>query len=292
MLFLDLFLNAVATGLVEGSIYALLSVGLAVTFGILHIPNLAHPTLVIVGAYFAYLMNTWGFDPIVGSVPGAILFYGGGLLIYEFYLRIFEKRGRQNTLQSLTLFFGLSLVIEICLLIYFGADPRSVDVSYVGRSLSIGLLVMPYRLLIPAMAGSIVVIGLWLYLEYSRTGLAMRAVAHDELAISIAGIDPIRVKRHAFGIATATCAIAGAALIVVGPVNPFAGRLEIGRVFAIVVLAGMGSIPGTLAAGFLIGIAESLVSSFVNPSWAQGIAFFVLLLTLALRPTGLFGVAR
>jgi branched-chain amino acid transport system permease protein len=292
MLFLDLFLNAVATGIVEGSIYALVSVGLAITFGILHIPNLAHPALVIAGAYFAYLMNLRGFDPIIGSLPVAILFYGVGLLIYEFYLRIFEKQGRQNTLQSLTLFFGVSLVIEIGLLVYFGADPRSVDVPYVGRSLSVGLLTVPYRLLVPAMVGPIVILGLWLYLKHTRTGLAMRAVGHDEQAISIAGIDPVRIKRHAFGIATATAAIAGAALIIVGPVNPFAGRLEIGRVFAIVVLAGMGSIPGTLAAAFLIGIAESLVASFVNPSWAQGTAFLVLLFTLALRPTGLFGAAR
>ncbi|MFI5013448.1 MAG: branched-chain amino acid ABC transporter permease [Hyphomicrobiales bacterium] len=292
MHFLDLFLNAVATGIVEGSIYALVSVGLAITFGLLHIPNLAHPALVIAGAYFAYLMNLRGFDPIIGSLPVAILFYGVGLLTYELYLRIFEKEGRQNTLQSLTLFFGISLIIEVGLLISFGADPRSVDVSYVGRSLSIGLLTIPYRLLVPATVGPIVILGLWLYLRHTRTGLAMRAVGHDELAISIAGIDPIWIKRHAFGIATATAAIAGAALIIVGPVNPFAGRLEIGRVFAIVVLAGMGSIPGTLAAAFLIGIAESLVASFVNPSWAQGIAFLVLLLTLALRPTGLFGVAR
>jgi branched-chain amino acid transport system permease protein len=292
MHFLDLFLNAVATGIVEGSIYALVSVGLAITFGVLHIPNLAHPALVIAGAYFAYLMNLHGLDPIIGSLPVAILFYGAGLLIYEFYLRIFEKEGRQNALQSLTLFFGISLIIEVGLLVSFGADPRSVDVSYVGRSLSIGLLTIPYRLLVPATVGPVVILGLWLYLRHTRTGLAMRAVGHDELAVSIAGIDPISVKRHAFAIATATAAVAGAALIIVGPVNPFAGRLEVGRVFAIVVLAGLGSIPGTLAAAFLIGIAESLVASFINPSWAQGVAFLVLLLTLALRPTGLFGVGR
>jgi branched-chain amino acid transport system permease protein len=289
MILLDLALNAVATGILLGSLYALLSLGLAITFGLLHIPNIAHPAFVIAGAYLVAYANAWGWDPILAGIVGAAVFYVLGLLFYEFYLRVFESRGGGNTLQSLTLFFGVSLVVEIGLLLAFGADLRSVTVPYVGRSLSIGLVTLPYRLLVPAALAPAVVLLLSIYFKRTHSGLAIRAVAHEERALSIAGIDPTWIKRHAFGIATALASVAGAALIITSPVDPFAGRLQIGRVFAVVVLAGMGAIPGTLVAALLIGIAESLVTSFVNPSWAPGVAFAILLGTLAFKPTGLFG---
>lgn len=292
MIWLDLALNALATGLLIGGVYALLSLGLAITFGILHIPNVAHPALVVVGAYWAAFANGFGVDPILAAIPGAIVFYGLGLLFYEFYRRVFEARGRGNTLQSLTLFFGIALVIEIGLLLAFGADLRSVDVDYVGRSLRLGLVTLPYRLLVPAILGPVAILAIWLYLTRTHAGLAIRAVANGEAALGICGIDPERIKRHAFGIALATAALAGAALVILGPVGPFSGQAQIGRVFAVVVLAGMGSIPGTLAAAIVIGVAESLVTSFLNPAWAPGVGFGILLATLAVRPSGLFRQAR
>lgn len=288
-IFLDLALNAVATGLMLGSIYALLSLGLAITFGVLHIPNVAHPALVVAAAFILSVANSHGADPILTSLLGAGIFYVAGRLFYEFYLRLFESRGRGNTMQSLTLFFGVALVIEVCLLLGFGADLRGVDVPYVGSSLTIGLVVLPYRLLVPAMLAPVTIGALWLYLKHTHRGRAIRAVAFDETALKIVGIDPVGIKRHAFGIAMATAAIAGAALIITAPLDPFAGRMQIGRVFAIVVLAGMGAIPGTLAAAILIGVAESLVATFFNPAWAPGVAFAILLGTLALKPEGLFG---
>jgi branched-chain amino acid transport system permease protein len=213
-------------------------------------------------------------------------------VFYEFYYRLFERRGGSNTLQSLTLFFGVALVVEIALLVGFGADPRSVDVPYVGQSFSIGLVTLPYRLLVPALLSPAVMLLLWLYLTRSHAGLAIRAVANGEIPLSIVGIAPRWVKRHAFGLATASAVFGGAALVILGPVGPFSGHAQIGRVFAVVVLAGMGSIPGTLIAGFTIGIAESLVTSFLNPAWSPGVAFAILLATLAVRPTGLFGAPR
>jgi branched-chain amino acid transport system permease protein len=277
---------------VLGSIYALMALGLAITFGILHIPNVAHPALVIVGAYAVAISNSYGLDPILAGFLWSVPFYFLGVGFYEFYARSFETRGGGNTLQSLTLFFGASLIIEVALAVGFGTDLRSVDVGYVGQSLHLGLVVIPYRFLVPALVAPVVILLLWLYLGNTRIGLAIRAVAHDERAVSISGVDPFAVKRHAFGIAMALAAIAGAALIITGPVDPFAGRIHIGRVFAIVVLAGMGALPGTLLAGILIGVAESLVMSFFSPAWAPGVAFAILLATLGLRPTGLFGAAR
>ncbi len=292
MFSIDILLNAIVTGILLGSVYASLALGLAITFGILHIPNIAHPTLVVAGAFFVYTLAQWGLDPIVAAVIGLVPFYVLGLALYLFYSRVFERRGGANVLQSLTLFFGLSLVVEILLVLSFGSELKSVNVSYIGSSLKFGALTVPYRLLIPALLGPVMIAAVWLYLSRTNSGTAIRAVAHEERALSIAGLDPAAVKRHAFGIATATAVVAGAALIMIGPVEPFGGRFQIGRVFAIVVLAGMGSIPGNLVIAIVIGVAEALVASYLNPSWSPGVAFAILLLGLAFRPQGLFGAAR
>jgi len=241
---------------------------------------------------FVYTLAQWGLDPIVAAVIGLVPFYVLGLALYLFYSRVFERRGGANVLQSLTLFFGLSLVVEILLVLSFGSELKSVNVSYIGSSLKFGALTVPYRLLIPALLGPVMIAAVWLYLSRTNSGTAIRAVAHEERALSIAGLDPAAVKRHAFGIATATAVVAGAALIMIGPVEPFGGRFQIGRVFAIVVLAGMGSIPGNLVIAIVIGVAEALVASYLNPSWSPGVAFAILLLGLAFRPQGLFGAAR
>ncbi|OXR48956.1 MULTISPECIES: branched-chain amino acid ABC transporter permease [unclassified Pusillimonas] len=289
---LDIFFNAISTGVLLGSIYAAVALGLAITFGILHIPNVAHPTLVIVGAYFVVLLGQWGVDPLLAALIGLPVFYVFGMLLYTFYSQAFERRGQVNTLQSLTLFFGLSLVIEIAIALLFGSELKSVSAPYIGTSLNLGVFTLPYRLLIPALLAPIMIALLWMYFTKTNSGTAIRAVAHDDRALSIAGIDPAWIKRHAFGIATATAVVGGVALVMMGPVDPFSGRFQIGRVFAIVVLAGMGSIPGTLVVAIMIGIAESFVSAYLTPSWSPGVAFAILLLALAFRPQGLFGASR
>jgi branched-chain amino acid transport system permease protein len=292
MLLLDLGLNALATGIVLGSIYALIAMGLAITFGNLHVPNVAHPAMVVGGSYAAVVGNSYGIDPLLAGLLWAAPFYVLGLLVCEFYQRCFEARGRGGTMQSLTLFFGLSLIIEVGLVVAFGTDLRSVKAGYVGQSLSLGFVTVPYRFLIPALLAPVIVVLLRFYLTHTTTGLAIRAVAYEERALHICGLDPAAVKRHAFGIAMALAALAGAALVVIGPVDPFSGRPQLGRVFAIVVLAGLGTLPGTLIAAIMIGVAESFVTAFLSPSWAPGVAFAILLATLAVRPNGLFGALR
>ncbi|OJU51901.1 MAG: hypothetical protein BGO03_05225 [Mesorhizobium sp. 61-13] len=289
---LDILLNVLVSGVLFGSIYAVVALGLAITFGILHIPNIAHPALVIMGGYFVVQANRFGIDPLIAATLGIVPFYLLGMLLYTFYANTFERRGRAEVLQSLTLFFGLSLVIEIFLVLVFGSELQSVSAPYIGTSLKLGQITIPGRLLVPALLGPVTIGLLWLYFKYTNSGTAIRAVAHDERALSIAGLDPAAVKRRAFGLATATAVIGGAALVLIGPIDPFGGRFQIGRVFAIVVLAGMGSIPGTLVVAIMLGIAESLVSSYLNPAWSPGVAFAILLAALALRPQGLFGAAR
>jgi branched-chain amino acid transport system permease protein len=130
---------------------------------------------------------------------------------------------------------------------------------------------------------------LQVFLTRTFTGRAIMAVSQDQLALRLMAADPVRIKRIAFSISIATAALAGACLIVIQPVEPSVGREYIGRVFAICVLGGLGSLPGTLIAAMLLGIVESITATFYGPSWAPAVSFGFLLLTLAFRPSGLFG---
>jgi branched-chain amino acid transport system permease protein len=142
---------------------------------------------------------------------------------------------------------------------------------------------------VPCLSALTLFAALQLFIAYTFTGRAVLAVSQDQGALQLMGIDPIRIKRIAFGVSVATAAVAGALLIVIQPVEPSVGREYIGRVFAICVLGGLGSLPGTLIAAMLLGVIESITATFYGPSWAPAVSFGVLLLTLAFRPSGLLG---
>ncbi len=286
---LALFGNAVVSGLLLGGFYAAVTVGVSISFGMLDIVNIAHPAFIILGSYIAYIANAqWGLDPIVASVVAAPAFYGLGVAIYAIYHAAFERRGDQS-LQGLAFFFGLLFVTEVALVLVFGVDYRLVEAPYIGPSLHIGAIDLPLRLLVPFIVSLAMMGGLQVFLSRTFTGRAILAVAQDQLALRLMAVDPRRIKRIAFGLSLATASVAGAILIVIQPVEPSISRDYIGRVFAICVLGGLGSVPGTLAAAMILGVAESLTSTFYGPSWSPAVAFGLLLATLAVRPVGLFG---
>jgi branched-chain amino acid transport system permease protein len=177
----------------------------------------------------------------------------------------------------------------VALLLVFGVDYRTVHAVYIGPTWNLGLVDLPLRLLVPCLVAVALVVLIQIYLERTFVGRAILAVAQNQMALQLMGANPIRIKQIAFGISIATAGIAGALLIAIQPVEPSVGREYIGRVFAICVLGGMGSIPGTLLAAFILGVAESLTSTFYGPSWAPAVSFGILLLTLAIRPAGLLG---
>jgi len=259
------------------------------SFGILDIVNIAHPAFIILGSYLAYVANaTLGVDPIVASIVMMPLFYVLGSGIYQIYYVSFEKRG-QESLRGLAFFFGLLFITEVTLVLYFGVDYRYVEAAYIGPSWHFAMLDIPLRILVPCLVSLALTAGLQIFLTHSFLGRAVMAVAQDQLALRLMAVDPIKIKRIAFGISIATASLAGAFLIIIQPVEPSVGREYIGRIFAICVLGGMGSLPGTVIAAMLLGIVESLTSTFYGPSWAPAVSFGFLLLTLAVRPAGLLG---
>ena len=285
----QLFVNAVLSGLLLGGFYASVSVGLTLAFGQLNIVNIAHPAFVILGSYTAYITNLLlGLDPIASGVLFMPVFFAGGIVLYRIYHVCFEARGDES-LRGLVFFFGIMFVIEVGLIIAYGVDYRFVEAAYIGGTVGYGAINLPLRMVAPFMAALALTLGLQLFLSRTFTGRAIMAVAQDQIAVRLMGINPIRIKQIAFGLAIMTASLAGALLIVIGPVEPSMGRQYIGRVFAIAVLGGMGSVPGTLVAALILGIAESLTATFYGPSWAPAVAFGLLLGALAIRPQGLFG---
>jgi len=285
----DLLINALISGVLIGGFYAAVTSGISLSFGILDIVNIAHPAFIVLGSYIAYIVNaTLGLDPILTSIIATPAFYALGAGIYQIYYISFEKRG-QESLRGLAFFFGLLFITEVALVLYFGVDYRYVEAAYIGPTWHFGPIDIPLRILAPSLVSMLLFATMQLLLTRSFVGRAIMAVAQDQLALKLMAVDPIRIKRIAFGISIATASLAGAFLIIIQPVEPSVGREYIGRVFAICVLGGMGSLPGTVIAAMLVGIVESLTSTFYGPSWAPAVSFGFLLLTLAVRPAGLLG---
>ncbi|HXD44991.1 MAG TPA: branched-chain amino acid ABC transporter permease [Pseudolabrys sp.] len=284
-----LLINAVIAGLLLGAFYAAVTSGISISFGMLDIVNIAHPAFILLGSYIAYAVNAeFGIDPIIVSIAMLPAFYLLGAAMYQIYYASFEKHG-QESLRGLAFFFGVLFVTEVCLLLIFGVDYRSVNAPYIGSSLSFGGMEFPLRLLVPCVAALAMFAGLEIFLGRTFIGRAVMAVSQDPQALRLMAVDPTRIKRIAFGISIATASMAGAFLIIIQPVIPSVGRDYIGRIFAICVLGGLGSLPGTLIAALLLGVIESITSVFYGPSWAPAVSFGILLLTLAVRPSGLLG---
>jgi len=284
-----LFLNTVVAGLLLGGFYTAVALGLSIAFGQLDIVNIAHPAFIIIGSYFAYLFGSqYGFDPVLTGIAMTPVFFVLGIVVYRVYYASFERTG-QESLSGLAFFFGLMFIIEVTLILIYGVDYRLVPAPYIGVNWKIGVVDVPLRMAIPFAVSMLMTIGLFFYLSKTFIGRAILAVSQDRQALQLMGADPVKIKQVAFGLALATASIAGALLIIIGPVEPSINREYIGRAFAIVVLGGMGSITGTVLAAFILGIAESFILTYASPSWAPAVAFGILLFTLAVRPSGILG---
>ena len=285
----ELFLNAIVIGILLGGFYAALSIGLSISFGLLDIVNIAHPAFIILGAFVCFIFNShYGLDPILIGIIFAPAFYVFGTLIYRIYYESFEKTGAE-ALRGLAFFFGIMFIIEVILIMSFGVDFQMVQADYIDFKATFGVVDIPFRMFVPFVIAMIMTFGLQYFSSRTFFGRAMQAVAQDSLALRLMAIDPARIKRIAFGLSLATCSIAGALLVIVIPIEPSVGRLYIGQVFAIVVLGGLGSQSGTLIAAMLLGLVESMITTFFGPSWSPAVAFGALILVLAFKPTGILG---
>jgi branched-chain amino acid transport system permease protein len=286
----DLLRDAVVLGVLLGCFYAAVSLGLSISFGLLDVPQVAHPAFLVLASYGVFFLNdSYDIDPLLAGLIITPLFFVLGVITYRIYYETFERRGNDAAVRGIAFFFGVAFIIEVLIIMQFGVDQRSVTATYIGKAWRIGDLRIPVRQLV-AFGVAIGLTGLLAtYLSKTFMGRAIRAVAQDEEGLRLMGANPVHIKQVAFGIATAVLGLAGALLIIVAPVEPTLDRVYIGRTFCVVVMAGLGSISGTLIASIILGVSESVVLTMFGASWAPAISFALLLGVLAVRPQGLLG---
>ncbi|MET0675156.1 MAG: branched-chain amino acid ABC transporter permease [Bradyrhizobium sp.] len=290
MFSIDLLRDAIVLGLLLGCFYAAVSVGLSISFGLLDVPQVAHPAFLVLASYGVFVINDrFDIDPLLAGVLLAPLFFVLGLVTYRIYHETFEKRGTDAAVRGIAFFFGIAFIIEVLIILQFGVDQRSVTAPYIGKAWRFAGMRIPIRQLVAFGVALALTVSLAAYLSRTFLGRAIRAVAQDEEGLRLMGANPVRIKQIAFGIATSVVAVAGALLIIVAPVEPTLDRVYIGRTFCVVVMAGLGSITGTLIAALILGVAESIVLTMFGASWAPAISFALLLGVLTVRPQGLLG---
>ena len=282
-----ILIPAILNGLMTGAVYALVALGLTLIYGVLHIINFAHGALLTAAMFAAFFAHQLlGLDPYLAALLLTPLFYLLGYGLQRFVIGP-AAHGEDRNILLVTL--GLAVVIENALLYAFRADTRTINLRYAFDVVEIG----PAFLALPRVIAFVVVIavaiGLWLVMQWTDTGKAIRAVAKEKLGAELSGIDVAHIYAVTFGLGTACLAIAACLLIPTYYVNPHAGNAFVLIAFTIVVLGGMGSVSGALVGGLFVGVVESLSGLYLGESLGQVGIFAMFILVLLVRPSGMFG---
>ena len=282
-----ILIPAILNGLMTGAVYALVALGLTLIYGVLHIINFAHGALLsaaMFAAFFAFRLL--GLDPYVAAFLIAPLFFVLGYGLQRFVIGP-ASHGDDRNMLLVTL--GVAIVIENVLLYAFRADTRTIDLPYAFQTIDVGFTFLAIPRLIGFAAVFVVALALWAVMNLTDTGKAIRAVAKEMLGAELSGIDVAHIYAMTFGLGTACVAIAACLLMPTFYVNPTVGEAFVLVAFTIVVLGGMGSVPGALIGGLIVGVVESLSGLFLGESLGQIGIFLVFIAVLLVRPTGLFG---
>ena len=287
---METLVQSVVSGVLTGSLYAMIGVGLTVVFGVMRIINLAHGDLVMLGMFGAFWAHTLlRIDPFVSIVLWVPVMFLAGMLIYRFLLKPIIPGGELNTLLYTA---GLSLLIANVALFAWTGDYRTIKLRYALTPLRPFGIAVPIPLAIAFLLAIVITVCLYLFLARTDPGRAIRATSQNPEAAALMGIDVDRISMLTFGLGSA---LAGAAGVLLAPslyLYPTVGELLVAKCFVIVVLGGLGSVSGAIAGGILLGLVESLGAVYVSVGYKDTIGFVIFLLVLLLRPSGLFGVGR
>lgn len=283
--------EALISALLVAGLYATMSYGLALIYGVMKIINLANAGVMMLGAFTTFfLWQTFGLDPLVSVFLVAPLFFVVGALIEMLFVR---RVLNQKPVISLLLLFAILLVMQAGASLFLGGDVRSVRPVYIQEVIRIGEIVIAYNRLLVFVAGVVILVALELFLRRTFLGRAIRALAQDRDACRLAGIDVRRVSMIAFGLGTALAAAAGCLLTAVFPFDPVTpyGTLQL-KAFTIIVLGGLESIPGVAAAAFVLAAAENLTVTISKPQLENLVSFVLLVVVLVVMPGGLAALIR
>lgn len=281
------FLQNLSGGLLIGGIYALIGVGLSLIFGVMNVINFAHGEFVILGMYVAIvLFNQLGLDPYVSLLIAAPAGFLVGVILQRLLIaRLVDIPGDSTLLITL----GLGLVIANVLFLIFGAEPRSIYVPYAIQTIMIGGVRLPVAQLIAGAVTLVLITALWLILTRTEIGRAIRATSQNRLGAELVGINTPRIHALVFGVGMAMAMAAGVILAPLLFAIPTAGAAYTLKAFVVTVLGGLGSVPGAIGGGLLLGMVEFMGASYLSSSYRDAYGLFAFLLVLLLRPEGLFG---
>jgi branched-chain amino acid transport system permease protein len=282
-----LYLQILANGLVLGGLYACIAAGFSLVWGVLNIINILHGSFIILGGYLAYYAHTLaGIHPFISVLIAGPLFFALGYLLQR---GLINRMIAAPVLLTLTLTFGLDLMLANGMLSAFTADFRKITLDPPLGVVLLGPVVLPKDRL-AAMVLALALLGLlYLTLSRSRIGRAIVAVRMDREAAALMGVRVSSVYAVTFGLGTLMAGVSGPLIAMIFPISPLSGPLYLGKAFVVCVLGGLGSVPGALAGGLALGLAESFGALWFGPEHATTLSFVLLILILLVRPEGLLG---
>jgi branched-chain amino acid transport system permease protein len=287
---MDQALTILADGILIGLIYAGAGVGLSLILGIMGIVNVAHSAFMMLGSYFAFeLFRRLGLDPILSLVLALPLFFLLGVVVYRVIVSRIERAAQT---QGLVAMFGLMVLIENLGVIAWTTDSRVITASYTNAFVEIGAITLPQVKLITGVLALLLIGALWAFLRFTLTGRAIRAMGQDRDAARALGVDVRRLSAVMFGLGIACAGAAGVMLAMIFPFSPSTQVQWLAWSFLVVILGGLGGVGGTLAAGLVVGLIQTIGTAFLPFDYVYLILYVLLAVILVVRREGLSSVAR
>ncbi len=283
----ELYLNVAVGGVLTGLVYGLMALGLSVIFGVVRVVNFAHGEMMTIAMYLAVtLFATFHLDPLVMLIPIAAVLFAFGYVLQAGLINVFITRPEHS---QFLLLVGVGLIIANVLLIAFGPDSQNVQVAYAFDSFQLGPLIIDATKLYAGIGAIVVAAALFMFFQYTRIGTAIRACADNYTGALVVGLDVKRLYALTFGLGSACVGAAGVMLLLIFDVTPAVGPAYTLLAFVIVITGGLGSMPGALLGGVMIGLTEAMAGLLFTPSAKSMFAFAILVLVLLFRPQGIMG---
>ena len=284
---LEIYLNVAVAGVLTGLVYGLMALGLSVIFGVVRVVNFAHGEMMTIAMYIAVtLFSALHLDPLVMLAPIAAVLFAFGYVLQKGLINRFVTRPEHT---QFLLLVAIAIIMINVLLILYGPDAQSVQTSYSYDSFQIGPLIVDATKLYAGIAAIVVAVGLFCFFQYTHVGTAIRACADNYAGALVIGLDVKHLYALTFGLGTACVGAAGAMLVLIVDVTPSLGPAYTLLAFVIVITGGLGSMPGALIGGVLIGLTEAMAGLLFTPSAKSMFAFGILVLVLLFRPQGIMG---
>jgi branched-chain amino acid transport system permease protein len=281
------FVQTLILGLLIGGVYALLASGLTLIFGVMNVINVAQGAFLILAAFLTWtLWDLTGMDPLLAVLVTTPLMFGFGWLLYNATIRPIRTAPPSA---SVLLTFSLALVLEGGMGLVWGNTSHAVRTPYFDQSFGVGDLFLPKAQVYGCLLAVGVLAGLWVFLTRTWTGRAIRASAVNPQGAELVGVNVAAVAAMTFAVGVGVTGAGGSIVSVLYPFLPGSHYVWISRLLGIIVLGGMGSLPGAIIGALLLGVAETMTTTYIGPEWATAVPFVVIFVVLLVRPQGLMG---